>query len=652
MNELTARTDRSLIRATGGSVRHVAVTLVAPVSDRDKKRPPVDVAFVLDRSGSMEGEKIVLARDAILQGISMLQPTDRFAVVAYDYAVDVVMPLSPAHPEARVRAEAQLRQIAARGGTDLGAGWLAGCQQLAEAVNPAPGARCLLMSDGCANIGITDRDELERHARELQQRGVVTATFGVGNDFDELLMSGMARAGGGHGYFIQHARQIGDLLTSELAESLEVVARGASLSIDAPSGAKVELLSDFDARQDGETTTVRLGNLVSGQSTTIVLKVTLPDGIESEEAVLTIRAGAEEGALEAPPVEVRWTWASHERNGAQPRDTAVDLKVANMYAARARRDALELNRRGDYQGARRLLERVAERIERYAAASTELRDLARSLRAEARQFEREMDSTSMKQAHYSSLSAMRSRSGTGKAHRARFDAEAFDVELHRGVPVIVCQGVRAAIVTGTPISFGRLPLQILGQEYHLPADLAGASAESIGQSLGTTIDAVIGGDLFVQFECLIDLGRGKVVFSHGSLGCDGVSLRTPLHLDVPTADVTIGARQGIGFVDTGARLSYMDPAAITGRPVGREKDFLPMFGEFETDVYEAEIELAGLQFRARFGLLPAMLQQAMAALGGQWVIGSELLRQCPLLLDLQHHRIMLVQHEPSFVASM
>ena len=84
MNELTARTDRSLIRAAGGSIRHVAVTLVAPVSDRDKKRPPVDVAFVLDRSGSMAGEKIELARDAILQGIAMLQPADRFAVVVYD----------------------------------------------------------------------------------------------------------------------------------------------------------------------------------------------------------------------------------------------------------------------------------------------------------------------------------------------------------------------------------------------------------------------------------------------------------------------------------------------------------------------------------------------------------------------------------------
>jgi hypothetical protein len=166
------------------------------------------------------------------------------------------------------------------------------------------------------------------------------------------------------------------------------------------------------------------------------------------------------------------------------------------------------------------------------------------------------------------------------------------------------------------------------------------------------VDAVIGGDLLREFECLIDLGRGKVVFSHGSLGCDGVSMRTPLHLDVPSAEIRLGARHGVAFLDTGARLSYMDPAAVSGRPVGREKDFFPMVGEFETDVYEAEIELAGLRFSARFGLLPTLLQQSMAALGGQWVIGSELLRQFPVLLDLQHHRIMLVQHEPSFVASM
>ena len=222
MTELTVRTDRSLIRAAARSVRYVVVTVVAPVAAKTAERQPIDVAFVLDRSGSMGGEKIVLARDAVLQGLAMLQPRDRFAVVAYDNMIDLVVPLTQASAEARANAERRLREIDARGSTDLGGGWLKGCQQLAEAPNRAATARCLLMSDGQANQGITDPNELERHARELRDHGLVTSTFGVGGDFDERLMSAMARAGGGHGYFIQRARQVGDLLTSELGESLEV----------------------------------------------------------------------------------------------------------------------------------------------------------------------------------------------------------------------------------------------------------------------------------------------------------------------------------------------------------------------------------------------------------------------------------------------
>ena len=103
-------------------------------------------------------------------------------------------------------------------------------------------------------------------------------------------------------------------------------------------------------------------------------------------------------------------------------------------------------------------------------------------------------------------------------------------------------------------------------------------------------------------------------------GCDGVSLRTPLQLDVPTAEITVGARQGVAFLDTGARLSLLKSAAVTGPPVGRGRLF-PLVGEFETDVYEAEIEFAGLRFRGEIGRLPTPLQQSMAALGAQWVIG-------------------------------
>jgi hypothetical protein len=91
--------------------------------------------------------------------------------------------------------------------------------------------RCLLLTDGLANVGITDPAQLAHHAAELRARGVSTSTFGVGNDFDERLLQELADAGGGHFYYIADAPQIRDAITSEVGETLEVVARDVTLEI-------------------------------------------------------------------------------------------------------------------------------------------------------------------------------------------------------------------------------------------------------------------------------------------------------------------------------------------------------------------------------------------------------------------------------------
>ena len=118
--------------------------------------------------------------------------------------------------------------------TDLCGGWLAGCEQVARFIEGEGLGRCLLLTDGLANQGVTDRDEIVTHARELRRRGVVTSTFGVGADFDERLLQQMADAGAGHFYFIERAVQIPDLFASELGETLDVVASGVTLTIETP----------------------------------------------------------------------------------------------------------------------------------------------------------------------------------------------------------------------------------------------------------------------------------------------------------------------------------------------------------------------------------------------------------------------------------
>ena len=83
-------TDRPLI-ANDSMTRYVLATIVAP-EGAPRERPPVNLGLVLDRSGSMSGEKIRLAKDAAVAAIRRLDPRDRFSVVVYDENVDVVVP--------------------------------------------------------------------------------------------------------------------------------------------------------------------------------------------------------------------------------------------------------------------------------------------------------------------------------------------------------------------------------------------------------------------------------------------------------------------------------------------------------------------------------------------------------------------------------
>lgn len=421
---LTARTDRRLIRAAGRSRRFVLVQVTAPPAPRRRERLPVNLAFVLDRSGSMSGDKIELARRTIAEAVGRLEPRDRFTVVAYDDHVDVVVRSTAATPAARADALDRIRSIDARGSTDLSGGWLRGAEQvaidqLADGVN-----RVLLLTDGLANQGITDADELATHAAALRTRGVSTTTFGIGADFDEVLLQGMADAGGGHFYFVRDAATIHDHISSEVGETLEVVARDAELEVVVADGVRVEAISPQPARARAGRTIVELGDLVSEQVLDVVLRLTFPYGdvgrttgaviaLADRDGVFAMAAGA------APDDRITWTWDDHGANEAQARDVEVDRAVATQFAARARQEAVQRNRHGDFEGARHVLQATARRIRDYAGRDARMRELVAELRAEAETFAAPMAPLMLKEAHFASANASRMRSVTGRALRSR-----------------------------------------------------------------------------------------------------------------------------------------------------------------------------------------------------------------------------------------
>ena len=416
---LTVATDRRLIRSRWHSQRFIVARISAPEARTGKERPAVNLAFVLDRSGSMDGQKLRLAAQAVEEGIDRLLPSDRFSVVMYDQEIDVLVPGTLASRTARRDAVERLRTVAARGSTDLGGGWLAGCEQVASALVAEGVNRALLLTDGLANQGMTDADELAHHAGQLRARGVSTSTFGVGNDFDETLLQGMAQAGGGHFYDIASAAAIRDHISSEVGETLEVVARDVALEVTLPEGVRVESLGAFAARDAGGRTRIELGDLVSGQEVEVPLRLSFPLGRVGATLHAVIGLVDRDDVLVDATGRLAWEYADDEANNIQPRDTDVDRVIARVFVARARREAVRLNRAHDYDGARRTLEATARRIKGYAGHDPELREIVRDLLHEVETFRHVMPERSLKEAYALSAYVMQSRGGDGKARRSR-----------------------------------------------------------------------------------------------------------------------------------------------------------------------------------------------------------------------------------------
>ncbi|MEO8678618.1 MAG: VWA domain-containing protein [Vicinamibacterales bacterium] len=417
------QTDRAFVPANTPAVRYLQVVIGAPAQTpaAGVARPPVDVALVLDRSGSMAGTKIEMARAAVGYAVRLLKPIDHLAVVCYDDQVTTVLDRTHATPEARKLASDRLALIDARGATDLCGGWLRGAEL---AKRPQPGgagiSKVMLLTDGLANNGVVDHEVLVAKARTLRADGVATSTFGVGADFDEDLLSSLATEGGGHFYFIEKAQQIPDFLASELGETLEVVAREVAFEVACDPGIEAAVLNGWPSEFAGGVLNVRFGNLVADQEITFIVAV-LFKGSHAEGSSLGVRCRVtdQDHVLHPAPIEVTWSAASAAEDSAQPVNQEVCLAAATALAERARSAALAANRREDFDAAQRILREVVDDLRAMAPGDPRVLALIDQLHDDEPAFAEMMTPMARKARHFAAYSASHSRAEGGTARRTK-----------------------------------------------------------------------------------------------------------------------------------------------------------------------------------------------------------------------------------------
>jgi len=410
---------RPLTRALSRSRRYLHVSIQAPTPVRATPRAPVHVAFVLDRSGSMHGDKLRLACKAVDHALGLLDPEDRFTLVTFDSEVEVNYTLTAATPDAIDRARSLLQALESGRTTNISGAWIAACEQLAPAAGTGPVLRVLLLSDGQANVGLTTASAFSPHVTALRERGVHTSVFGLGLDFDEEFLASVARAGGGNFYYVSQPNQIASFFAQELGESLDIVARNPRLELATPSHVVVRPLSDFpcDLKEEGAYT-MPLPDLCSGQQIDVLLIVDIDGLPEGTDVDIVVTLHDDDGVfVDSAPGSVRFVSASHEANDAQSRNREVDRAVAGIYAAKAERKAIAYNRHHDFEKAEHLLTKTAHRIMLYAGKDPELKAIADKLREAVKRYAAPLDEGTRKSMHASTIYKTRSRDTGGASQR-------------------------------------------------------------------------------------------------------------------------------------------------------------------------------------------------------------------------------------------
>ncbi|MCA8924925.1 MAG: VWA domain-containing protein [Planctomycetes bacterium] len=283
--------------ADGELYLHCGVT-VREDAGAEAPRRPLNLALVLDTSGSMQNS-MGLLREATLGAVDRLGPNDRLTIVAYSSSARLVYSGFPAQTGRAAMAEL-VNGLQAGGNTNLSAGIELAAQQLVsssgspgcriplergcrepvedcEAPQRAPQAafvqRMLVLTDGLANLGVTDPAGLRTMITRVRSKGSAVSSLGLGAEFNEELLGGLADSGGGAYHYVSEPAALDAVYAAEVEAMQGLVAKRAELVIRAQDGTVLDEVFSWPSEQNPDARTVAIGDLSRGRSLKVMARI-------------------------------------------------------------------------------------------------------------------------------------------------------------------------------------------------------------------------------------------------------------------------------------------------------------------------------------------------------------------------------------------
>jgi Ca-activated chloride channel family protein len=395
--------SHSLIAADSPSTVDLIISFNAEDTRNLTPRRPLNLSLVIDRSGSMAGQPLKYAIQAAQRLVEHLTPEDFLSIVIYDDTPETILQPQQVIDQAAIRS--LLGKVRVGGCTNLSGGWLMGgdhvkSQQSTERIN-----RVLLLTDGQANIGITDTQILINTARQQAEQGVVTTTLGFGTYFNEDLLIGMANASGGNFYFIQSPDEASDVFRIELESLVSVVAQNLTVTLQPEESVKLAwVLNNYRSNVIGNNLEVFLGDVYEAEAKQLAVELSIPP--KTDKGVINIATvsykyqASVDGSIQqfTDQIPINLTVGSAEEASSIQPDSGVFEQTSKLRIAKVKDEAIELADKGDFSSASEKLRKAINDLIKVLHESFEIAEEIEQLEHYAQRLEsRKFDSTIRKE---------------------------------------------------------------------------------------------------------------------------------------------------------------------------------------------------------------------------------------------------------------
>ncbi len=286
---LNLATSSSVVRADKPQRVFLKVGLDGFAIADASRRAPVNVAIVLDKSGSMSGDKILKAKEAAKMAVRQLRADDIVSVIAYDHSVEVLVPATKASERHEINR--RIDQLRASGNTALFAGVSKGAREVRKFIDSGRISRVILLSDGLANVGPSSPYELADLGASLIKEGISVTTIGLGTGYNEDLMAGLAEASDGNHAFARTAGDLAGIFNYEFGDLLSVVAKDVRIRITCGPGVRPLRVLGRKAHIYGQEVVARINQLYASQEKFLLIEVEVPaslDGSTRDVAAVSV----------------------------------------------------------------------------------------------------------------------------------------------------------------------------------------------------------------------------------------------------------------------------------------------------------------------------------------------------------------------------